>query len=55
MTLITMIRTATPKVTPRTDISVITETKVRFGRKYRKASSNSNGNRDMGRKLKYKG
>src|SRR5258708_31076208 len=51
MTLITMISTATPKVTPSTEISVITETKVLLGRKYLTASSSSNGSRDMCRKL----
>jgi hypothetical protein len=33
MTLITMISTATPSSTPITEISVITETNVRLGRK----------------------
>jgi hypothetical protein len=47
MTLMTMISTATPKVTPNTEIKVMTETNVRLGRKYRNASNNSNGKRDM--------
>ena len=47
MTLMTMMRTATPSMTPRTEISVMIETKVRLGRKYRSASNNSNGKRDM--------
>ena len=51
MTLMTMIKTATPKVTPSTEISVITETKVLLGRKYLTASSSSNGSRDMRRTL----
>ncbi len=51
MTLMTMISTATPSVTPSTEIKVITETKVLLGRRYRSASSSSNGNRDMGAKL----
>ena len=51
MTLMTMISTATPSVTPSTEIEVMTETKVLLGRRYRSASSSSNGNRDMGAKL----
>ena len=51
MTLMTMISTATPKVTPTMEISVITETTVRLGRKYRSASSSSNGSPDMCAKL----
>src|ERR1035437_3784753 len=51
MTLMTMISTATPSVTPSTEIRVITETKVLLGRRYRSASSSSNGNRDMRAKL----
>ena len=47
MTLMTMISTATPSVTPSTEIKVMTETKVLLGRRYRSASSSSNGNRDM--------
>ncbi len=42
-----MISTATPKETPSTDIRVITETNVLLGRKYRIASSTSNGNGDI--------
>jgi tetratricopeptide (TPR) repeat protein len=42
-----MINTATPSVTPRTEIKVMIETNVRLGRKYRSAKSNSNGKRDM--------
>jgi hypothetical protein len=38
-------RTATPKVTPMVEITVITETKVRFGFKYRRLSSSSKGSR----------
>ena len=48
MTLMTMISTATPKVTPSTEIKVMTETNVLLGRRYRSASSSSNGSRDMG-------
>src|SRR6266404_4492758 len=51
MTLMTMISTATPKVTPSTEIKVMTETKVLLGRRYRIASSSSNGNPDMRGKL----
>ncbi len=51
MTLMTMISTATPSVTPSTEINVITETKVLLGRRYRSANRSSNGNRDMGAKL----
>ena len=51
MTLITMINTATPKVTPSTEIKVITETKVLLGRRYRSASSSSNGSPDMRRNV----
>src|ERR1035438_6699703 len=51
MTLMTMISTATPSVTPSTEIEVMTETKVLLGRRYRSASSSSNGNRDMRAKL----
>ena len=51
MTLMTMISTATPSVTPSTEIKVMTETKVLLGRRYRSASSSSNGNRDMQAKL----
>ena len=51
MTLMTMISTATPSVTPSTEIKVMTETKVLLGRRYRSASSSSNGNRDMRAKL----
>src|SRR3989442_1606988 len=51
MTLMTMISTATPKVTPSTEIKVMTETKVLLGRRYRSASSSSNGNPDMRGKL----
>src|SRR5258708_10863790 len=47
MTLMTMMSTATPKVTPSAEIRVITETNVRLGRRYRSASSSSNGNRDI--------
>src|ERR1019366_2463270 len=47
MTLMTMISTATPSVTPSTEIKVITETNVLLGRRYRSASSSSNGNPDM--------
>jgi hypothetical protein len=38
-------------VTPSTEINVMTETKVLLGRRYRSASSSSNGNRDMRAKL----
>ena len=51
MTLMTMISTATPSVTPSTEIKVITETNVLLGRRYRSASSSSNGNPDMRPKL----
>ena len=51
MTLMTMISTATPSVTPSTEIKVMTETNVLLGRRYRSASSSSNGNRDMRAKL----
>src|SRR6266478_1832522 len=51
MTLITIMSTATPRVTPSTEIKVITETNVLLGRRYRSASSNSNGNPDMRGKL----
>ena len=51
MTLMTMISTATPSVTPSTEINVITETNVLLGRRYRSASSSSNGNPDMRAKL----
>ncbi len=51
MTLITIMSTATPSVTPSTEIKVITETNVLLGRRYRSASSNSNGNPDMRGKL----
>jgi hypothetical protein len=47
----TIMSTATPKVTPSTEIKVMTETNVLLGRRYRKASSSSNGSRDMGGKL----
>ena len=47
ITLMTMISTATPSATPMTEIKVMTETNVRLGRRYRSASSSSNGNRDM--------
>ena len=33
MTLSTTIKTATPSITPSTEINVITETNVRLGRK----------------------
>src|SRR5258706_16412490 len=52
MTLMTMMSTATPRVTPSTEIKVMTETNVLLGRRYRSASSSSNGKRDMGGKLK---
>ena len=39
-----MISTATPSVTPIIEISVITDTNVRLGRKYRNANASSNGN-----------
>jgi hypothetical protein len=42
-----MINTATPSVTPMIEIRVITETNVRFGRRYLRAKVNSNGNRDI--------
>jgi hypothetical protein len=42
-----MINTATPSVTPRTEISVMTDTKERFGRRYRNASNSSKGKRDI--------
>src|ERR1041385_390252 len=47
MTLMTMMSTATPSETPSTEINVITETNVLLGRRYRIASSSSNGRRDM--------
>ncbi len=47
ITLMTMMSTATPSVTPRTEIKVMIETNVRLGRRYRNASNNSNGKRDM--------
>src|SRR5439155_24289010 len=47
MTLITMMSTATPNETPSTEINVMTETNVLLGRRYRSASSSSNGRRDM--------
>src|SRR2546428_12874033 len=47
MTLMTMISTATPKVTPSTEIKVMTETNVLLGRRYRNASSSSKGRPDM--------
>jgi hypothetical protein len=50
MTLITTIKTATPSITPITQIAVMIDTNVRLGRKYRSASINSKGNLDMGRK-----
>jgi hypothetical protein len=34
-------------MTPTIDIKVMTDTNVLLGRKYRSASINSNGNRDM--------
>ena len=46
-----MISTATPKVTPTTEIKVITETNVLLGRRYLNARSNSNGSPDMCAKL----
>src|SRR5438105_9619358 len=52
MTLMTMISTATPKVTPTTEIKVMTETNVRLGRRYRKASNSSKGRPDMRRQAK---
>ena len=52
MTLMTMISTATPKVTPKTEIKVMTETNVLLGRRYRNASSSSNGKPDMGGKVR---
>src|SRR5437667_4569413 len=52
MTLMTMISTATPRVTPSTEIKVMTETNVLLGRRYRKARSSSNGSRDMGPQAK---
>ena len=39
-----MISTATPNITPITEMSVMKETAVRLGRKYRSANANSNGN-----------
>jgi hypothetical protein len=47
MTLMTMMSTATPNMTPMTEIKVMIETNVRLGRRYRRANSNSNGKRDM--------
>src|SRR5262245_46609079 len=47
MTLMTIISTATPKETPSTEIKVMTETNVLLGRRYRSASSSSNGSRDI--------
>ena len=54
MTEITIISTPTPNVTPRTEINVIVDTKVRLGLRYLKASCNSNGRRDMARMLHFK-
>src|SRR2546422_11742579 len=51
MTLMTMISTATPSETPSTEIKVMNETNVLLGRRYRSASSSSNGKPDMGRRL----
>src|SRR6266478_6468716 len=48
----TIISTATPSATPSTEINVITETNVLLGRRYRSASSSSNGKRDMRRKAR---
>ncbi|GDY22981.1 hypothetical protein LBMAG56_43280 [Verrucomicrobiota bacterium] len=42
-----MISTATPSVTPTTEINEITDTNVRFGRKYRRDKESSKGNRDI--------
>ena len=43
MTLMTMISTATPSVTPMMEIRVMADTNVRLGRKYRSARASSNG------------
>src|SRR6266542_6660073 len=51
ITLMTMMSTATPSMTPITEIKVMTETNVRLGRKYRRARNNSNGSLDIARRL----
>src|SRR6202035_1771493 len=43
ITEITRINTVTPSITPRTEISVIIDRKVRFGFKYRSARKRLNG------------
>jgi hypothetical protein len=48
ITLMTMMSTATPSMTPTMEINVITETNVLLGRRYLSASSNSKGKRDIG-------
>ena len=52
MTLMTIMSTATPRETPSTEISVMTETNVLLGRRYRNASIISKGNPDMSGRLK---
>ena len=47
ITLVTIIKIATPKSGPRTDRSEMMETKVRFGRKYLSARKMSSGKRKM--------
>ena len=48
----TMMSTATPNITPTTEMSVMKETEVRLGRKYRSASANSNGSHFIAAKLR---
>ncbi len=43
MTEITRISTVTPSITPRTEINVMMDRKVRFGFKYRSARKRLNG------------
>lgn len=43
MTEMTRISTITPRVTPRTEMTVMTDTKVRFGLRYRSAMKSSKG------------
>src|ERR1700741_722914 len=45
MTDITMIRTLIPSTTPRIEIKVISDKKVRFGFRYRNARKQTNGSR----------
>ncbi len=48
----TMIKTATPSMTPMMEMTVMMETNVCLGRKQRSTRSNSNGNFDIGGRLK---